>query len=36
MLPPLRERYPTVRVAGQFMIATRFPVKSSFDPEKIH
>jgi endonuclease/exonuclease/phosphatase (EEP) superfamily protein YafD len=36
MLPPLRERYPTVRVAGQFVIATRFPVKSSFDPEKIH
>jgi endonuclease/exonuclease/phosphatase (EEP) superfamily protein YafD len=31
----LQERYPTVRAAGQFVIATRFPVTSSFDPEKL-
>jgi endonuclease/exonuclease/phosphatase (EEP) superfamily protein YafD len=31
----LQVRYPTVRVAGQFIVATRFPVTSSFDPEKL-
>jgi endonuclease/exonuclease/phosphatase (EEP) superfamily protein YafD len=31
----LQGRYPTVREAGQFVIATRFPVTSSFDPEKL-
>jgi endonuclease/exonuclease/phosphatase (EEP) superfamily protein YafD len=31
----LEARYPTVRVAGQFVMATRFPVTSSFDPEKL-
>ena len=34
--PPLRARYSTVRAVGQFVVATRFPVKSSFDPDKIH
>jgi vancomycin resistance protein VanJ len=32
----LRARYATVRVEGQFIAATRFPIASSFDPDKLH
>ena len=31
----LQARYPTVHVGGQFVVASRFPVTSSFDPEKL-
>ncbi len=31
----MRTRYPTVRVSTQFLVATRFPVSSTVDPEKI-
>jgi endonuclease/exonuclease/phosphatase (EEP) superfamily protein YafD len=30
----LRERYSTVDSSGQFMMATRFPVQSTWDPQK--
>jgi endonuclease/exonuclease/phosphatase family metal-dependent hydrolase len=32
----LRSRYPTVRADTQFLVATRFPITSSYDPEKVH
>ncbi len=33
--PLLEARYPTVRAATQFIIASRFPILSSFDPDKL-
>ena len=34
MIPPLRERFPTVRVEGQF-VGRRVSPESSFDPEEV-
>ncbi len=31
----MRARFPTVTLNGQFLIATRYPVLSSFEPEKL-
>jgi endonuclease/exonuclease/phosphatase (EEP) superfamily protein YafD len=31
----LESRYPSVRAETQFVVASRFPVQSSFDPEKL-
>jgi vancomycin resistance protein VanJ len=31
----LQARYASVRVAGQFVVASRFPISSKFDPEKL-
>ena len=31
----MRERYPTVRLSTQFLVATRFPISSAIDPEKL-
>ncbi len=31
----MRARYPTVRVSTQFLVASRFPISSTVDPEKL-
>jgi endonuclease/exonuclease/phosphatase (EEP) superfamily protein YafD len=36
MVSLLQARYATVRAMGQFVIATRFPVTSAVDPDKLH
>ena len=36
MIAYLQAHYPTVRVSGQLVVATRFPVTSGFDPDKLH
>jgi endonuclease/exonuclease/phosphatase (EEP) superfamily protein YafD len=35
MVTLLQARYATVRALGQFVVATRFPIASSYDPEKL-
>ncbi len=36
IVPLLQARYASVRVSGQFVIASRFPVTSNIDPDKLH